>query len=177
MECEKAWSVSHSTAINQSWRSIQYAKYNPLYYLGGAIKEFWGYEANEFVEIELRKSSSKSILPKNMFALHFLSSMSRNKVELKPWNSLFAPSSVVCMMRCSFMIARFIKSHDCLAEFHLYLTSFFSTLFFLFLCKVTYLWTWFEYLLLMSYTTPLIFCWWWRQKMVPFFVHWNMTYD
>ena len=56
--------------------------------------EFWGYEANEFVEIELRKSSSKSILPKNMFALHFLSSMPRNKADSKPHNFLIVPPNL-----------------------------------------------------------------------------------
>ena len=62
--------------------------------------------------------------------------MLRNEIESKPWNSLIAHSNVVCMMRCSFMIARFIKSHDCLAEFHLHLTSFFLHSFFFFFVKL-----------------------------------------
>ena len=33
-------------------------------FLEGAVKEFWGLQATYFLDIELRKSTTKSILPR-----------------------------------------------------------------------------------------------------------------
>ena len=57
--------------------------------LEGAIMEFWGVRKTHFVDVELRKCTSKSVLPKSIFCtfpkLYFY------KIASKSQNTLIAP--------------------------------------------------------------------------------------